>query len=81
MTEFSPGPWTGLIQDHSAASTEFTAAEKLACADRELKMRRRVYPRWVELGKMSQKQADHEIACLESIVADYSAHAERERLL
>ncbi len=58
-----------------------TAAEKLACAERELKMRKHVYPRWVDQYKMSAGKAAHEIACMEAIVADYKAAAEKERLL
>ena len=37
-----------------------TKAELLACVDREIAMRGRVYPRWVASGKMSQAQADKE---------------------
>lgn len=58
-----------------------TAADKLACAERELKMRKNVYPRWIAKGNMSEGKAAHEIACMESIVADYKAAAERERLI
>lgn len=28
-----------------------TTADKLACAQRELKMRQHVYPRWIEAGR------------------------------
>lgn len=55
--------------------------DKLACAQRELKMRQRVYPRWIEGDRMSAGKAAHEIACMQSIVADYLAIAEKERLL
>lgn len=48
-----------------------TTADKLACAERELKMRLRVYPRWQEAGRISAGRAAHEIACMESIIADY----------
>lgn len=58
-----------------------TTADKLACAKRELAMRERVYTRWVEENKMSAGKAAHEIACMESIVADYEALAAKERLL
>lgn len=58
-----------------------TAADKLACAERELKMRKSVYPRWVENGKLSAGKAAHEIAAMEAIVADYEAAAEKDRLL
>ena len=48
-----------------------TIYDKLACARRELRMRRKVYPRRVANRKMSQEQADREIALMEAIVADY----------
>ena len=40
----------------------------LAAARRELDMRKRVYPRWVDAGRITQAKADHEIACMEGIV-------------
>lgn len=58
-----------------------TMADKFACAQRELSMRRKLYPRWVEEHKMSAGKAAHEIACMESIVADYMTAAEKERLI
>lgn len=59
-----------------------TNADKLACAKRELAMRKRVYPRWVEQqNKMSAGQAAHEIAAMEAIVKDYEAAAAKELLL
>jgi len=42
----------------------FTLDEQIACVEREIRMRERVYPRWVEAKKMSQAKADHEIACM-----------------
>lgn len=59
----------------------FTADEKLAAVRRELNMRRRVYPRWVSNGKMSQAKADEETAVMEAIVADYERQVQGERLL
>lgn len=50
----------------------FTDAEKRACAYRELKMRRRVYPRWVADGRMTQAEADREIALMQAIAEDYA---------
>jgi hypothetical protein len=58
-----------------------TTADKLACAERELKMRQRVYPRWVEQGKLSLGKSEHELACMAAIVADYTKLIEKERLL
>ena len=58
-----------------------TTEDKLNCAERELKMRKRVYERQVDQGKMSAGLAAHEIACMEAILSDYRAQAEKERLL
>lgn len=58
-----------------------TAADKLAAVRREITMRRRVYPRWVEANRMSQAKADEEIAVMEAIVADYERQVAGERLL
>ena len=59
----------------------FTAEQKRACAERERKMRERVYPRWVENGKMSTAKAREEIDLMTEIEADYAAQAQGERLL
>lgn len=58
-----------------------STAEKLASAQRELGMRKRVYPRWVEQGKMKQAAADREIEIMQAIVDDYLAETAKERLL
>ena len=61
--------------------TEITAADKLACAERELKMRKSVYPRWCDAGKMTNEKAAREIALMEAICSDYRVAAEKDRLL
>ncbi len=35
---------------------------------RELSMRRRIYPKWVQEGKLEQWKADHQIECLEAAI-------------
>lgn len=42
-------------------------AEMLACARRELTMRRKVYPRWVASGKMKASTAESETHYMENI--------------
>jgi len=69
------------VGDSLMADRIFTADEKLAAVRRELNMRRRVYPRWVSNGKMSQAKADEETAVMEAIVADYERQVAGERLL
>jgi hypothetical protein len=57
--------------------TTIDNATKLLCLERELRMRRRVYPRWVELGKMKMRDAEHEIKTMEAIADDYRNKVER----
>lgn len=58
-----------------------TFEQKLKCAQRELRYRRRVYARRVASFEMSKSQADYEIECMEEIVKDYENLAKDERLL
>lgn len=46
-------------------------AEKLKCAERELALRKRVYPGLVRRGKMSVTECDYELKTMESIADDY----------
>jgi hypothetical protein len=55
-----------------------TTKEKLACAERELVFRRRVYNRLEVRGKMTPHEAQHEINAMEAIVADYRELAAAE---
>jgi len=41
---------------------------QLACARRELALRQRCYPRWIESRRMTQEKADIEIECMAAIV-------------
>lgn len=43
--------------------------QQIAAAGRELQLRERVYPRWVDAGTMTAEKARHEIACMKAIVA------------
>jgi hypothetical protein len=56
----------------------FTNEQLAACAEREVNQRRRVYPRFVEDGRMSQSFADQQIALMEWIARDYRAKADAE---
>lgn len=58
-----------------------TAKDKRECAEREAKMRRRVYPRWVEQKRMTQAEADRQIALMDEIAADYRAIEQKDQLL
>lgn len=49
-----------------------TAGQKRMVVEREVSMRRRVYPRWVAEGRMTQADADFQIRVMEAIAADYA---------
>jgi hypothetical protein len=44
---------------------------KLKCVEREVKLRRGFYPRWVAAGRMTQDEADTELQTMEAIADDY----------
>lgn len=58
-----------------------TVADKLACLERELKYRHRVYARLVERGKMTERQRDRELELMEAIAQDYRESVKQERLV
>ena len=60
---------------------QWSATDKLACIERELGWRHKVYPRRIEQGKMTANQAAREIAIMQAIAADLRSKAQRERLL
>lgn len=60
---------------------KFTMEELRKCAEREFKKRDSVYPRWVAAGKLTQGQADRELAMMKAIASDYEERAKGERLL
>jgi hypothetical protein len=53
------------------ADRPITREEKRLCVARELRMRKRVYPRWVADGRMTQAEAEREIATMGAILRDY----------
>lgn len=59
----------------------FTAEEKHKAAKREVNFRKYVYPRRIEGGSLSKKEAAKQIAIMEDIAADYAELMEKERLL
>lgn len=60
---------------------EYTTDEKRKAALRELGQRRHVYPKLVASGRMTQAEADYQIAVMDAIRADYEAIAVKERLI
>lgn len=54
-------------------SAAVSVTEKRACLEREIALRARVYPRRVAQGRMTQADADREIAAMRAILRDYEA--------
>lgn len=50
----------------------YTYHQKRIAIERELAYRRAYYPKRVAAGKMKQELANHEIAIMEAIAADYA---------
>ena len=59
----------------------FTAEQKHREIVRELKLRQRVYPRWVEAGKLSINDARRQIEIMTEIAQDYEKLTLQERLI
>lgn len=45
-----------------------TLAEQIVAVEREIGLRRRVYPNWVQQGRMRQSTADEEIRRMEAVL-------------
>lgn len=52
----------------AALVSTFTLADQIAELKRELALRRRVYPRWVENGKLSYEMSTHRIGAMQAAV-------------
>jgi hypothetical protein len=52
---------------------QFSDDEKLRCLEREIALRRKVYPGLISKGNVASKTAFREIALMEAIAADYRA--------
>ena len=59
----------------------FTTEDKRKAVERELTYRRRVYPRLIAGGKMTDGFAQVQIAIFEAILADYQKAEQQERLV
>lgn len=58
----------------------YTASQKLACIEREIRKRYIRYPNLVAAGQMTQKQSDLEIGMMEEVAAEMREQADKERL-
>ncbi len=61
--------------------TKVPIGEQIACIDRELRYRLRVYPRWVEAGKMTPNKAREELRRLEAVLETLKEIESKGRLI
>jgi hypothetical protein len=47
--------------------------DQIACVTREIALRERVYPKWVETGRMTKQKADHEISAMKAALGTLMA--------
>lgn len=55
--------------------------DQVKAVERELRYRQRVYPRWVDAGKMSAAKMEHELRCMTDVLATLQGLQGRNRLL
>ena len=58
-----------------------TVRDQVKCVEREIAFRKRVYPKWVELKKMSPAKAELEIKVMESIKVSLLLMPQEQSLL
>ena len=55
--------------DRDHTKPRFDLVRQIACIERELRLRRRVYPRWVEDKRLTGQEAEDEILAMEAVLA------------
>ena len=55
--------------------------EQVKCVEREIGMRERVYPRWIEAKRMTQKKADQELEAMRAVLETLQNIQLTERLI
>lgn len=64
-----------------ADSPQVPMTEQFLCVQREITMRERVYPRWIEAGRMTAKKAEHEIRSMKAVLVTLEKLQISERLI
>lgn len=58
------------------APTQISLRDQIEAIEREIRIRRKVYPKWVAKKHMTQAKADFEIAAMQAALATLKSHAE-----
>lgn len=81
MSQLSDPPTLRSGETGSPSRTKYPFAVLADCAQREVKMRRQVYPNRILTGRMSHAFANAEIDKMQAIAEHLAELAEREKLL
>ena len=55
-----------------------TLSEQITCIARELKIRQRVYSKWVDTGKMQARVSENEISAISAVLATLQEFESKE---
>jgi hypothetical protein len=58
-----------------------TIEDQIKAVEREISMRRRVYPKWIISGRMSQEKAVKEVKAMEAVLETLKEVQKQSRLL
>lgn len=73
----NPGQ-SDLLEANEAEPRAVETLEIVLELEREIKVRKGVYPHWIAKGKISKANADRRIQILEVMLEDYNARLRRE---
>jgi hypothetical protein len=68
------------MSEIASYAAKFSTEDKLAELRREWTLRRRVYPKWVAAGKLTQAEATRQLELIEEIGIDYRRMLEAGQL-
>jgi hypothetical protein len=61
--------------------TEYTTDQMVSCVEREIAMRKRVYPSRTANGRMTKAKAEYEIGCMAAVLEILKDRQQKEQLL
>lgn len=69
------------MSDEATPQPTIPIDRQIKCIEREIAFRKRVYPKWVVGGRMTQTKADEEIGVMLAVLETLEALARKGRLL
>lgn len=63
------------------STADVTVERKIDALEREIRLREKVYPRWVASGRLEEQEAARRLLVLQAILEDYRDERVRELIL